>query len=89
MSQNSTVSPILRGHILNILKNEGMKVSNAMFEFRTNFCFSLRKIQEATQKMTKEGTLTKTVELGVTYYSVTNPITVNAAASGAAVGTGV
>jgi DNA-binding transcriptional regulator PaaX len=87
VSQNSKVSPILRGHILNILKAEGLKVSNAVIEFRTNFSFSLRKIQEATQKMTLEGTLSKTVENGVTYYSLTNAASVNEAASGAAAGT--
>jgi hypothetical protein len=80
MSQNSTVSPVLRGHILNILKAEGLKVSNAVIEFRLNFSFSLRKIQEATQKMTLEGTLSKTIVNGSTYYSIMNLTAVNEAA---------
>ena len=83
MSMNSKVSPVLRSQIMNTLSVEGIKMSNAVIEFRLNFSYSLRKIQEATQKMTAEGTLTATREAGKMFYRVTNPGATNQAAQGA------
>ena len=83
MSMNSKVSPVLRSQIMNTLSVEGIKMSNAVIEFRLNFSYSLRKIQEATQKMAAEGTLAATREAGKMFYSLTNPAAVNEAAQGA------
>jgi len=83
MSQFSKVSPVLRQQILNTIL-PGMKVSNAFLENATQKAFSLRKIQEATQKLTQEGTLVKVVEWGITYYSI-NTANTNAAAASAGV----
>jgi hypothetical protein len=68
MSMTSTVSPILRQQIINVLTPSGIQVSNRYLEFRTNYAFSLRKIQEATQKLTRDGLLTKKVYPSGTYY---------------------
>ena len=83
MSQFSKVSSILRSQILNTIK-PGMKVSNAYLQNATQYAFSLRKIQEATQKLTQEGTLVKVVEYGITYYTV-NTANTNASAATAGV----
>jgi len=74
MSMTSAVSPTLRQQIINVLKNPlGIGVSNGAIEYRTQYAFSLRKIQEATQKMTKDGTLEKYKSFGVTYYRLATP----------------
>lgn len=73
MSQTSKVSTALRSQILNTLKGlpAGTKVSNQYFMTATQYAFSLRKIQEATQKLTREGLLTKTTNYGTVYYTLT------------------
>jgi hypothetical protein len=60
MSMTSKVNPILRQEIVDYLAETGYSTSNyafvnifGIFGFR----YSLRTIQEATQKMTKDGTL--------------------------------
>jgi DNA-binding transcriptional regulator PaaX len=83
MSMNSKVSPVLRSQIMNILGEDGLEASNTYIEFRLNFSYSLRAIQEATQKMAKEGTLSAIKASGKTFYTLTNPAAVNEAAQGA------
>lgn len=79
MSQTSKVSPVLRQQILGTFKTvpAGTRISNAYLMNATQYAFSLRKIQEATQKLTNEGVLTKTTDSGVTYYSLTPNAVVN------------
>jgi hypothetical protein len=85
MSMNSKVSPVLRSQIMNILGEDSLEASNTYIGFRLNFSFSysLRAIQEATQKMAKEGTLSVIKASGKTFYTLTNPAAVNEAAQGA------
>lgn len=66
MSQTSAVNSTLRQQIINILKpgkttnTTAKQVSNAFIEQSLQFTVSLRKIQEATQKMVLDGTLVAT-----------------------------
>jgi predicted transcriptional regulator len=69
MSMTSKVNPHLRQQILNTLAN-GVTASNNAISVRLSFNYSLRAIQEATQKMTKEGVLTLTKAGRYTYYGI-------------------
>lgn len=67
MSMTSKVNPTLRAQILALLAG-GVQRTNASIGI---YCsYSTRAIQEATQKMTKDGTLQSKRTAGQTYYSV-------------------
>lgn len=59
MSQTSKVNPSLRKEILNLLDTYG-KGTNTQIYFSLASYPSIRKVQEATQKLTKDGTLVRT-----------------------------
>lgn len=84
MSLTSKVSPTLRTSILALLAN-GVQMSNAAIEVRLNYGVSTRKIQEATQKMTADGTLVKSKSGAFTFYGIA-PKPVATEATGAAAG---
>ena len=67
MSMTSKVNPHLRQQILNTLAS-GVTASNNAINVRLSFTYSLRTIQEDTQKMTAEGVLTQTKTGRYTYY---------------------
>lgn len=71
MSMTSKVNPHLRQQILNTLAN-GITASNNAINVRLSFIYSLRTIQEATQKMTAEGVLTQTKAGRYTFYGIAN-----------------
>src|SRR5258708_104572 len=80
MSMTSRVNPTLASAILNILAGGlvgGLQSSNGFLLYRLNITrpyytseYSLRIVQEATQKMTKEGVLASKRDNGTTYYFV-------------------
>lgn len=63
MSMTSKVSPTLRAAILQYMKNRSYSVFNDDIRFGVsyygNLTVSLRSIQEATQKLTREGVLVR------------------------------
>jgi hypothetical protein len=69
MSMTSAVNPELRRQILNTLAS-GIFCSNRSLAFRLGYQFSLRSIQEATQKMTKTGLLHRIKSGRYTFYGV-------------------
>jgi len=74
MSMTSKVNPILRQEIVDYLAATGYGVSNLAFVNTFGYRYSLRTIQEATQKLTKAGTLTATRENGLTFYSLNKSV---------------
>jgi hypothetical protein len=73
MSQTSKVNPCLRTRILEVLAS-GVSAGNGWLEYylrdRYTLYYSTRAIQEATQKMTADGTLTKTKAGRYTFYTI-------------------
>lgn len=65
MSMTSKVNPTLRQEILNYLTANGTSTNTNIY-FGVPSVPSMRKIQEATQKMTKDGTLVRSGK----YFSV-------------------
>ena len=74
MSMTSKVNPTLRKEIVDYLAATGYGTSNLAFVYTLGNRYSLRTIQEATQKLTKAGTLVKTTEAGFTYYSLNKTV---------------
>lgn len=72
MSMTSKVNRYLRQQILNTLAG-GVTASNNAINVRLSFNYSLRSIQEATQKMTKAGLLTQTKTSRYTFYGIAAP----------------
>jgi hypothetical protein len=69
MSMNSKVSLALRNAIISFLK-PGTSATNQGLKAHVANPFSLRAVQEATQKLTREGVLTQTKSKGKTWYGV-------------------
>ena len=74
MSMTSKVNPILHKEIVDYLAATGYGTSNLAFVYQFGNRYSLRAIQEATQKLTKDGTLLKTTENGLTFYSINKSV---------------
>jgi len=72
MSMTSKVNPILRANILGSLKLSPKTNVQLQFSYlaNPNRQFSLRAVQEATQKLVADGTLTSRKFLGKTIYSL-------------------
>lgn len=70
MSMTSKVNPTLRQEIVDYLVSNRYGTSNYGFVYTFGNRYSLRTIQEATQKMTKDGTLTVSRDGGSTYYKL-------------------
>lgn len=81
MSMTSKVNPTLREEIVDYLAGNGYGTSNLAFVYQFNSRYSLRTIQEATQKMTKDGTLIATREFGFVYYKLNQTIPVRTSAA--------
>jgi len=64
MSMTSKVNPALRVLILEFLGEQTYPVPNSTIQFYLPINYSLRAIQEATQKLTREGVL---VRIGTFY----------------------
>lgn len=64
MSMTSKVNPILRAAIVKFLASREFSVSNVGIQYGISEFYSLRAIQEATQKLTREGVL---VRVGTNY----------------------
>lgn len=78
MSMTSKVSNLLRQAILNYLAS-GISASNQGLCSVLGAAYSRRSVQEATQKMTKEGVLTSTTR-GIYKLNTTVPQAVGATA---------
>jgi hypothetical protein len=74
MSMTSKVNPTLRQEILNLMAS-GIQLSNRAIQSRLGFRYSLRTIQEATQKMRDAGVLTPENIEGYTFYGVSPAVT--------------
>ena len=74
MSMTSKVNPTLRQEIVDYLAATGYGTSNLAFVYTFGNRYSLRTIQEATQKLTKAGTLIATRENGLTFYSLNTTV---------------
>lgn len=85
MSMKSKVNPTLQQEIVDYLKRTNYGTSNRAFASIFGTRYSLRTIQEATQKMTKDGTLLVNREYGMTYYSLNNTVPVHTSAFAATV----
>jgi len=59
MSMTSKVNPILRQAILAFLAKQQYSASNPTIQYSIPLLYSLRAIQEATQKLTSEGILAR------------------------------
>lgn len=81
MSMKSKVNPTLQNEILGLLTT-GVQYSNRALWVRLNDFsslsagYSLRKIQEATQKMTRDGLILKSRNYGFTFYGRVHPTTI-------------
>lgn len=67
MSMTSKVNPTLRAQILTLLAG-GIERTNSSIAIYS--AYSRRAIQEATQKLTKDGVLEASRTAGQTYYSI-------------------
>ena len=74
MSMTSKVNPTLRQEIVDYLASTGYGTSNLAFVYSFGNRYSLRTIQEATQKLTKDGTLLQKRENGLTFYTLNTAV---------------
>ena len=85
MSMTSKVNPTLRQEIVDYLKQTEYSTSNLAFVGVFGYRYSLRTIQEATQKLTKDGTLLVDREGGLTFYKLNQTVPVTGFTSAATV----
>jgi hypothetical protein len=74
MSMTSKVNPTLRQEIVDYLAATGYGTSNQALVYTFGERYSLRTIQEATQKLTKDGTLLQKRESGLTFYTLNTTV---------------
>jgi hypothetical protein len=81
MSMTSKVNPTLRQEIVDYLGGTGYSSSNLGLVYTFGNRYSLRTIQEATQKLTREGILVVRRDVGGIYYRLNKNVPQKTAAS--------